>query len=92
MTAERAVLAELGAGCAAPVGAMAMPAVAGGDTLRLQAVVASLDGRAVLRESATAHLDEADVLGAHVAQALLAAGADTITDLHAGLPTRRGRP
>ena len=54
--------------------------------------MASLDGRTVLRESATAHLDEADVLGAHVAQALLAAGADTITDLHAGLPTRRGRP
>ena len=92
VTAERAVLAELGAGCAAPVGAMAMPAVAGGDTLRLQAVVASLDGRTVLRESATAHLDEADVLGAHVAQALLAAGADTITDLQAGLPARRDRP
>ena len=92
VTAERAVLAELDAGCAAPVGAMAMPAVAGGDTLRLQAVVASLDGRTVLRESATAHLDEADVLGAHVAQALLAAGATRVADLHAGTPTRRDRP
>ena len=88
VTAERAVLARLGAGCAAPVGVLAAPAVAGGDTLRLEAVVASLDGRTVVRESAMAHLDEAGALGERVAQALLAAGAASVADLRAGTPTR----
>ena len=87
-TAERAVLARLGAGCAAPVGALAVPTVAGSDTLSLKAVVASLDGRTVLCESAMAHLDQAEMLGVHVAQALLAAGAASVADLRAGTPTR----
>ena len=91
VTAERAVLARLGAGCAAPVGVLAAPAVAGGDTLRLEAVVASLDGRTVVRESAMAHLDEAGALGERVAQALLAAGATRVADLRAGAPVRGGR-
>ena len=91
VTAERAVLARLGAGCAAPVGALAVPAVAGGDALSLKAVVASLDGRTVLRESSTAHLDRAEALGVHVAQALLAAGATRVADLQAGTPVREER-
>ena len=91
VTAERTVLARLGAGCAAPVGALAVPAVAGGDTLSLKAVVASLDGRTVLRESAMAHLDQAEALGVHIAQALLAAGATRVADLQAGAPAPRGR-
>ena len=73
-TAERAVLARLGAGCAAPVGALARLTVEGGDALRLEAVVAALDGRTVLRESAVGPLSEAQVLGTRVAQALLTAG------------------
>ena len=91
VTAERAVLARLGAGCAAPVGALAVPTVAGSDTLSLKAVVASLDGRTVLCESAMAHLDQAEMLGVHVAQALLAAGATRVADLQAGTPVRGER-
>jgi hydroxymethylbilane synthase len=47
VTAERAYLAELGGGCDLPCGALAE---AGGDgALRLEALLASLDGRIVLR-------------------------------------------
>jgi hydroxymethylbilane synthase len=46
--AERAFLAELGGSCDLPVGAHAQPA--GGDDLRLTGMVASLDGRVMLRQ------------------------------------------
>ncbi len=46
VTAERAFLSTLGAGCSAPVGAYA---TAQGDSLELQAMVASADGRRVVR-------------------------------------------
>jgi hydroxymethylbilane synthase len=48
VTAERAVLAGLGAGCLAPVGAHAIPSPDGA-TLRLLAVVATTDGRRIVR-------------------------------------------
>ena len=83
------MLARLGAGCAAPVGALARLTVEGGDALRLEAVVASLDGRTVLRESAVGPLSEAQVLGTRVAQALLTAGATRVADLRAGSVSRK---
>lgn len=80
--AERALMRRLEAGCAAPVGAIATP-VGDGEALRLDAVVAALDGRTLLRRDATASVVEPEDLGIAVAEALLADGAAELVDLHA---------
>lgn len=83
VTAERAVLARLEAGCAAPVGAYAYRK---GSMLHLEAVVCAVDGsRSVREKKATDGLTEvgATLLGIEVAELLLAAGAADITDLAA---------
>lgn len=80
--AERALMRRLEAGCAAPVGAIATP-VGDGEALRLDAVVAALDGRTLLRRDATATVSEPEDLGIAVAGALLADGAAELVDLHA---------
>lgn len=95
VTAERSLMAHLGAGCAAPVGALARPDGGGGSggdgggdgsaaRLRLDALVASPDGarRLVVRETGPAR--EAEALGARAARSLLEAGAAGIADLRAG--------
>jgi hydroxymethylbilane synthase len=64
--AERAFLAELGGGCSLPVGAYAVEA---GDGLRLTAIVASLDGRIMVRHTATG--TDAVALGQAVAAHLM---------------------
>lgn len=93
VTAERALMRTLEAGCAAPVGAVAVPATLadGSGGLRLDAVVASLDGGRLLRESATGARADAAALGEAVAGALLEAGAAELVDLHATLPDRGRR-
>ena len=99
VTAERSLMAHLGAGCAAPVGALARPDGGGGDgrpysddggRLRLDAIVASPDGarRLAVREVASAR--EAEELGARAARSLLEAGAAGIADLGAGGAGGRG--
>ncbi|MET3161693.1 UNVERIFIED_ORG: hydroxymethylbilane synthase [Arthrobacter sp. UYEF10] len=83
VTAERAVLARLEAGCAAPVGAFAYRK---GSVLYLEAAVCALDGtRSVREKKATDGLTEvgATLLGIEVAELLLAAGAAEIADLAA---------
>ncbi|MGC7150618.1 hydroxymethylbilane synthase [Paenarthrobacter ureafaciens] len=83
VTAERAVLARLEAGCAAPVGAYAFRK---GSMLHLEAVVCAVDGTRTVREKkATDGLTEvgATLLGIEVAEQLLAAGAAEIADLAA---------
>ena len=71
--AERGFLAQLGGGCELPVGAYAEPAGAG--RLRLRAVLASLDGRVVLRdEVGIAPAADAAAEGAALAARLLGAG------------------
>ncbi|WP_448630808.1 hydroxymethylbilane synthase [Cellulomonas soli] len=91
--AERALLARLEAGCAAPVGALARLAD-DGRTLHLDAVVARTDGTQVLRRRATTPLDEATAdataaehaaheLGRTLAEQLLSAGAADLADLGA---------
>lgn len=97
--AERALLARLEAGCAAPVGAAATLGDDG--VLRLEAVVVRPDGSASLRRAASAPVaivaggrpadaaaraaDEtvARALGTDVADELLAAGAADLADLAA---------
>lgn len=76
--AERAYLARLGASCSTP---MAAHARLDGGTVRMAAVVASEDGRQVLRASGTAPLAGAETLGRTLADTLLARGAAGITPL-----------
>jgi hydroxymethylbilane synthase len=85
VTAERAVLRTLEAGCTAPVGALAD--IADGDRgpeLWLRALVTAPDGGWSLRLSATGAPDDAEVVGAGLAKQLLAEGAG---DLLAELPS-----
>ena len=76
-TAERALVAALGGGCHAPIGALAEGE---GDRLRLRAMVASLDGARRLRREAAMPADAAQALGAEVARGLLADGAGPILE------------
>ncbi|GHG47357.1 porphobilinogen deaminase [Sinomonas cellulolyticus] len=83
VTAERALLARLEAGCAAPVGAYARRK---GSMLHLDAVVCAVDGTASLRlTKATDGLTEvgATLLGIELAEDLLAGGAADLADLGA---------
>jgi hydroxymethylbilane synthase len=64
--AERAFLAELGGGCNLPCGALA---VAEGKGIEIEALLASLDGRIVIR--AAAEGDDAVTVGLEVARRLL---------------------
>ncbi|MDA2810751.1 hydroxymethylbilane synthase [Nocardiopsis sp. RSe5-2] len=82
VTAERTVLAELEAGCAAPVGAHARLE---GGVLRLEAAVASTDGSRQVRAARTAEMDvdpaslkAAADLGRELARSMIADGADRI--------------
>jgi hydroxymethylbilane synthase len=73
VTAERAYLARLGGGCDLPVGAFAKPAD-GGDVLVVDGLMASREGRVVLRASVTGPDAEPARLGRTLADRLLAAG------------------
>jgi hydroxymethylbilane synthase len=82
--AERAYLARLGASCNTP---MAAHARLERDTLRMTAIVASEDGRRVLRAGATASATDAEKLGRDLADELLARGAADITPLEPKAPS-----
>jgi hydroxymethylbilane synthase len=66
--AELAFLAQLGGGCDLPVGALAVPSGAG-EGLELRGLIASYDGRVVLRDRVFG--DDPASLGAQLATALL---------------------
>lgn len=88
VTAERAVLAELEAGCAAPVGALAeIVEDVDGPVISLRAVVAATDGSGDLRRSVTGPVVEAEDLGRRLARILVADGATDLADLQATHPT-----
>ncbi len=72
VTAERAALHRLGAGCHAPVGALGVVAD-GVVTLRVRAI--ALDGRSVVEGEAHGPLSEAARVGRDVAEDMLARGA-----------------
>lgn len=81
VTAERALLARLEAGCSAPVGAFAHRK---GSMLYMETVVVSLDGTRSLRlKKATDGLTDvgATLLGIELAEELLAGGAADFADL-----------
>ena len=67
LDAERAWLAAVGGGCDVPVGALATVASAG--TVRLDAVIASRDGRIMLRDFAEG--DDAVAVGRELARRMV---------------------
>lgn len=77
--AERAWLREVGGGCDLPVGAHAT--VAGDGRITLTAMIGTLDGRVMLRDTDTG--DDPDELGRRLARHLLddAGGASLLADL-----------
>jgi hydroxymethylbilane synthase len=81
VTAERAVLATLEGGCAAPVGVLA-EVVEGedGDELWVRAVALSPDGELAVRMSATGDPADAEGVGNRLAGDMLAEGAARLTD------------
>jgi hydroxymethylbilane synthase len=76
VTAERAVLATLEAGCSAPLGALA-EVVEGedGDELWIRAIALSHDGGLSVRMSTTGDVDDAAATGNRLASEMLADGA-----------------
>ena len=77
ITAERALLARLEGGCQVPIGGLAAVT---GNVVSLRAAACSLDGRDYVAADAAASTDQAAVLGAQVAEVLLAKGASRILD------------
>jgi hydroxymethylbilane synthase len=81
VTAERAVLAGLEAGCSAPVGAMAEVAEGDdGEELWLRAVALSGDGQVAVRRSATGSPDDAEKVGRSLAEEMLEDGASALIE------------
>lgn len=76
VTAERALLAALEAGCTAPVAALAE--IAEGPEIYLRGSVTTPDGSRAVRLSATGPPTDADGIGRRLAAELLAEGADTM--------------
>ncbi len=75
VTAERAVCRRLEGGCKAPIAAYAQ--VHHGE-LTLHALVASHNGQRILRAVRRGHSDQAETMGARVAEELLQQGAEKI--------------
>ena len=75
VSAERALMKRLEGGCQIPVGALA---IKDDEDLLLEAMVASLDGNAMVRLSRTGPVKEPESLGVSLAEAMLAEGAGEI--------------
>ncbi|HLV48140.1 MAG TPA: hydroxymethylbilane synthase [Aliidiomarina sp.] len=73
--AERAMNRTLQGGCQVPIGAYA---ILDGDKLWLRGLVGSPDGEQIIRAELTGHRSEAESIGKHVADLLLAQGAGEI--------------
>ena len=71
--AERAFLHELGAGCSAPVGALARVGPAG---IEMSCVLLAKDGKREVRRGGKAAVTDAEKLGASLARECMASGAD----------------
>jgi len=81
VTAERTVLADLEAGCSAPVGALAEVAEGDdGDELWIRAVALSLDGGLAVRRSMTGSPEDAAGVGHRLAQEMLTDGAGSLLE------------
>jgi hydroxymethylbilane synthase len=81
--AERAFLARLGASCNSPLAAHATVLGAAPGTLRLSALIASEDGRDIIRAHADGVRERARALGDELAENMLARGAAGLAGLRA---------
>jgi hydroxymethylbilane synthase len=77
MDAERAFAGRLGGSCQSPIAAHA---TLDGNSLMLEGLVAEPDGSRLLRDSITGSAADPRVLGAQLADRVLAAGADTLLE------------
>jgi hydroxymethylbilane synthase len=85
LTAERALVERLGGGCQLPLGAIA---VHEGDGIRMHGLVASPDGRSVIRREMSGARDDPAGLAHRLADALARAGAlDILDGVRAGVPS-----
>lgn len=75
VAAERALLERLEGGCQVPIAAHA---TIQGETLLMEGLVASVDGRQVLRETIEGQATEAEHVGRQLAERLLARGGQAI--------------
>lgn len=75
LAAERAVVTALGADCQVPLGALA---TASDGRLSLQGIIASPDGKQLIRKEISGDINSASDLGVMVASALLADGAEDL--------------
>jgi hydroxymethylbilane synthase len=83
--AERAYLGQLGASCTTPVaGHAVLERGPSGSRLVMTALVASEDGRNILRAEAAGAPEDAEGLGRGLAESLLARGAAEVTALRPG--------
>lgn len=86
VTAERTFLAALGGGCSLPVGALAD---ASNDQLNLQGLIASPDGRRVIRVNGSGSIEQAQALGKQLAGEALAQGARELLETGSNLQIGR---
>lgn len=77
VTVEREFLREVGGSCQIPVGVFAK---IDGDIMTVHALIATVDGQKIVRDSMTAPLEKIDGLGKNLAQRLLEGGGRTILD------------
>lgn len=73
--AERAFLGLLEGGCQVPIGVHADVA---GEQIKIEAIIAALDGSTVLRDTITGKADDAVALGQQLGKKMLAAGGQEI--------------
>jgi hydroxymethylbilane synthase len=85
VTAERALLERLEGGCQVPIAAHA---TISGETLKMTALVASVNGRRLIRDSIQGLAQAAHRLGIELAERLLAQGGDEILrDIYGTAPS-----
>jgi len=73
--AERALLKRLEGGCQIPIGSLG---IVDGNSLKLTGIVASLDGKRLIRDSVSGNLSQAENTGIKLAENLVDSGADEI--------------
>ncbi|MCI5134391.1 MAG: hydroxymethylbilane synthase [Candidatus Electrothrix sp. AW2] len=76
---ERAFLLRLEGGCQVPIGGFAT-LEGDGDTVTLTGLIASLDGKTILKEQLSGSADDAEKIGVTLAETLLDRGGKTILD------------
>lgn len=86
--AERALLKRLEGGCQVPIAAHGEVK---GDTLNLIGLVASTDGKKIIKDSVSGQIDKAEALGIELAEKLLKMGAwDILKEVYKTEPPMQG--